>query len=94
MWLISEVSFPSSDFAPSISPPPLPLGDPPPKVFYYLTSTVEEKHKFDVSLPFHDSGPPLEVVFISGEAVDEEAELLLVHLHGFLHGLRTKESES
>lgn len=53
----------------------------------YLDAAVKEEHKFDICIVVHDFVPALKVVLISGETVNEEAELLLVCLHGVVHRL-------
>lgn len=54
----------------------------------YLFTAVEEKYKFYVCFALHDGVPPLKVVLVTGETIDEEAELRLVFVHGLLHGLQ------
>ena len=60
----------------------------------YPVAAVEKEHEFDIRLSVHDGGPSLEVVFVSGKAVDEEAELLIVYLYGLLHSLSTRVRKS
>lgn len=57
----------------------------------YLFTAVEEKYKFDVRFALHDGVPPLKVVLVAGETVDEEAVLCLIFSHGLLHCLQERE---
>ena len=54
----------------------------------YLVAAVKEQDELYVCLVLHDPAPALQVVLVAWEAVDEKAVLLLICLHGLLHGLR------
>lgn len=60
----------------------------------YLIAAVKEKHKFNISFSIHDTIPPLKVVLVSGETIDEKPELILVFLHRRFHGLTKREEQT
>lgn len=57
----------------------------------YLSAAVKEKHKFNISFAVHDTIPPLKVVLVAGETIDEKAELFLIFLHRLFHGLKNRK---
>lgn len=60
----------------------------------YLIAAVKEKHKFNISFSIHDTIPPLKVVLVSGETIDEKPELILIFLHRRFHGLTKREEQT
>lgn len=60
----------------------------------HLIAAVKEKHKFNISFFIHDTIPPLKVVLVSGETIDEKPELILIFLHRRFHGLTKREEQT
>lgn len=58
----------------------------------HFITTVEKKDEFDVCFAVHELHPALQVILVWREAVDKEAELVLVGLHGLLHHLEMIEN--
>lgn len=59
----------------------------------HFIAAVEKKDKLDVGFVVHDLHPALQVILVPREAVDKEAALVFVFLHGLLHRLEMTENE-
>lgn len=58
----------------------------------HFLSTVKEQDESEVCFSSHELRPALQVLLVWREAVDEEVELVLVHLHALLHRLEMIEN--
>lgn len=62
------------------------------KTTYFIT-TVKKQDEFDICFAIHDPCPALQVILVPREAVDEEAKLAVIFLHGLLHRLEKENKK-